>query len=96
MTIVSAIISSSTAARKGKKWPPISFLDVFSTPILHVLDTTTHKILTNTGDDDTRQQGIVFRKCLSQSDGNGCKLNNQAKYKKKMFCVKVSVTSSND
>ena len=74
MTIVSAIISSSTA-RKGKKWPPISFLDVFSTPILHVLDTTTHKILTNTGDDDTRQQGIVFRKCLSQSDGHGGELN---------------------
>ena len=35
----------------------------------------THKILTYTGDDDTRQQGIVFRKCLSQSDGHGGELN---------------------
>ena len=46
---------------------------IFYTPILHVLDT--HKILTYTGDDDTRQQGIVFRKCLSQSDGHGGELN---------------------
>ena len=47
VTIVSAIISSSSATassqppRKGKKWPPISFLDVFSTSTTCELDTTT-------------------------------------------------------